>query len=206
MSYRYSGQITFFENEDGRRVPMRSRLEARWATFFTAAALDWEYEPRTFSLRNNQIYTPDFYLPEVGWIEIKATPEDAQAAESKLCLFAQERNNLIEASHRKEFYTICAPKPDFDIHGFHRWDPEPAEIYWAEDIYLLFCGVETLKTAERLKIHPIGVAQSLSCKSTAASRSIATVRGVCLCVPASPNSALHFTLLARLRKQTVSCR
>jgi hypothetical protein len=70
-------------------------------------------------------------------------------------LFARERGNLINASHRKEFYTICVPQTDFDIHGFHRWDPEPTEIYWAEDIYLLFCGAETLKTAEKAKMHPI---------------------------------------------------
>jgi hypothetical protein len=135
--------------------PMRSRLEVRWATFFSAARLAWEYEPRTFTLSNHQHYTPDFYLPEVGWIEIKATPENARAAEAKLRLFARERHSLPEASHRKEFYTICATQPDFPIHGIHRWDPEPTAIYWAEDIYRLFCGVETLKAAEQARIHPI---------------------------------------------------
>jgi hypothetical protein len=134
---------------------MRSRLEVRWATFFTAAQLAWEYEPRTFELSNHQYYTPDFYLPEVGWIEIKATPEDARAVEAKLRLFARERGTLIKASHRKDFYTICAPLPHFDIHGFHRWDPDPTEIYWAEDIYLLFCGGKTLKAAENAKMKPI---------------------------------------------------
>src|SRR6185437_9717744 len=134
---------------------MRSRLELKWATFFTAARLAWEYEPQTFELSNRQHYTPDFYLPEVGWIEIKATPEDARAAEPRLRLFARERSKLIKASYRNEFYTICATEPNFDIHGFHRWDPKPTEIYWAEDIYLLFCGAETLKTAENAKIHPI---------------------------------------------------
>jgi hypothetical protein len=155
MSYRYPGRITFFEHDDGHRIPMRSRLEVRWATFFTAAQLAWEYEPQVFKLPKCQYYTPDFYLPEVGWIEIKATREEARAAEAKLRLFAHERHTVIEASRRREFYTICATRPEFDIHGFHRWDPEPAEIYWAKDIYLLFCGAETRKTAEQVKMHPV---------------------------------------------------
>jgi hypothetical protein len=155
MSYQYPGRITFFECDDGQVIPMRSRLEVRWATFFAAAQLAWEYEPETFTLSNQRCYTPDFYLPEVGWIEIKATPEDAEKAEAKLRLFAHERDQLIDASRRKDFYTICGALPGFGIHTFHRWDPAPTEIYWAEDIYLLFSGTETRKTAARVKLHPI---------------------------------------------------
>ena len=29
------------------------------------------------------------------------------------------------------------------------------EIYWAEDIYRLFCGVETLRAAQLARMHPI---------------------------------------------------
>lgn len=155
MTYRYPGRITFFEHDDGRQTPMRSRLEIHWAVFFTAARLVWEYEPQTFRLSNEQYYTPDFYLPEVGWIEIKATWKDARAAENKLRLFARERHKLIGGTRRKEFYTICADQPELDIHGFHRWDPEPEEIHWAKDIYLLFCGTETTKTAQSFGVHPV---------------------------------------------------
>lgn len=49
----------------------RSRLEARWAVFFDAAGLKWEYEKEGFDLGAAGYYLPDFYLPDIGWIEIK---------------------------------------------------------------------------------------------------------------------------------------
>lgn len=54
----------------------RSRLEARWAVFFDALDLIWEYEPEGYTDGESN-YLPDFYLPEVGrdgqFIEIKPT-------------------------------------------------------------------------------------------------------------------------------------
>lgn len=50
----------------------RSRLEARWAVFFDALGLQWEYEPEGFDLGEAGWYLPDFYLPELeAWAEIK---------------------------------------------------------------------------------------------------------------------------------------
>lgn len=53
----------------------RSRLEARWAVFFDALGLQWEYEPEGFDIPHVGQYLPDFWLPklnEVGvWAEIK---------------------------------------------------------------------------------------------------------------------------------------
>jgi len=40
----------------------RSRLEARWAVFFDACGVKWEYEPEGFALPNGQFYLPDFLL------------------------------------------------------------------------------------------------------------------------------------------------
>jgi hypothetical protein len=50
----------------------RSRLEARWAVFFDALGLKWEYEKEGFDLGKYGWYLPDFWIPgnEV-WIEIK---------------------------------------------------------------------------------------------------------------------------------------
>ncbi|MBX8476970.1 hypothetical protein K5D38_19535 [Pseudomonas cichorii] len=52
----------------------RSRLEARWAVFFDAAGIKWIYEQEGF-LVNNTPYLPDFYLPELGYFEVKGNPE-----------------------------------------------------------------------------------------------------------------------------------
>lgn len=61
----------------------RSRLEARWAVFFDALGMRWEYEPEGFELPNGR-YLPDFFVhmradhhavkqhPGAGyWVEVK---------------------------------------------------------------------------------------------------------------------------------------
>lgn len=49
----------------------RSRLEARWAVFFDALELQWQYEPEGYQLLSRK-YLPDFWLPEShDIIEIK---------------------------------------------------------------------------------------------------------------------------------------
>lgn len=61
----------------------RSRLEARWAVFFDALDLEWEYEREGFDLGEHGWYLPDFYLPGVDggyWIEVKG---DKAAADDK---------------------------------------------------------------------------------------------------------------------------
>ena len=40
----------------------RSRLEARWAVFFDACGVDWEYEPEGYDLGDGIRYLPDFLL------------------------------------------------------------------------------------------------------------------------------------------------
>lgn len=51
----------------------RSRLEARWAVFFDALGIKWEYEHEGYILDDNTWYLPDFYLPDWDtYIEIKA--------------------------------------------------------------------------------------------------------------------------------------
>ena len=58
----------------------RSRTEARWAVFFDACGIAYEYEHQGFVLPNGSRYLPDFWLPSVNWfIEIKGeepTPEE----------------------------------------------------------------------------------------------------------------------------------
>lgn len=40
----------------------RSRLEARWAVFFDACGVKWEYEPEGYDLGDGTYYLPDFLL------------------------------------------------------------------------------------------------------------------------------------------------
>ena len=41
----------------------RSRLEARWAVFFDAMCIKYEYEPEGIEV-DNERYLPDFYFPD----------------------------------------------------------------------------------------------------------------------------------------------
>lgn len=56
----------------------RSRLEARWAVFFDALKIEWDYEKEGFELGNGERYLPDFWLPKQKlWVEIKGeSPSD----------------------------------------------------------------------------------------------------------------------------------
>ena len=65
----------------------RSRLEARWAVFFDACGVDWEYEPEGYDLGNGLRYLPDFLLHGVEgrvtgdlYVEVKGnmTEKDAE--------------------------------------------------------------------------------------------------------------------------------
>lgn len=52
----------------------RSRLEARWAVFFDALGIEYQYELEGFELGNGIKYLPDFRVKSnffTGWIEIK---------------------------------------------------------------------------------------------------------------------------------------
>ena len=52
----------------------RSRVEARWAVFFDAIGLKYEYEIEGFEMEGLR-YLPDFYIPSLDrWFEIKGKP------------------------------------------------------------------------------------------------------------------------------------
>lgn len=55
-----------------RGYNFRSRLEARWAVFFDALHIKWEYEVEGFDLGEFGWYLPDFWLPDLEFfVEIK---------------------------------------------------------------------------------------------------------------------------------------
>lgn len=50
----------------------RSRLEARWAVFFDALGIEWEYEKEGYELSTGERYLPDFWIPANQlWVEVK---------------------------------------------------------------------------------------------------------------------------------------
>ena len=70
----------------------RSRLEARWAVFFDALGLEWQYEPEGFEFEGGVRYLPDFYLPKFDsgvYVEVK--PEGGDDTKSRLLAKATGR-------------------------------------------------------------------------------------------------------------------
>jgi hypothetical protein len=62
---------TEFWCKETRRY-FRSRLEAAFARWCEANAIKWEYEAYTIRLKDNQTYTPDFWLPDYSHLaEVK---------------------------------------------------------------------------------------------------------------------------------------
>jgi hypothetical protein len=80
----------------------RSRLEARWAVFFDAAGIEYEYEAEGFDLGDGVWYLPDFYLPWFSaYVEIKpsnisdADKKSAMKKCEKLCHSSKNRIALL---------------------------------------------------------------------------------------------------------------
>ena len=77
----------------------RSRLEARWAVFFDACGVKWEYEPEGFDLGDGMRYLPDFLLHGV-----------AGRAEGDLYVEVKGRMNAYDAERIRRFAEAGMPK------------------------------------------------------------------------------------------------
>lgn len=83
----------------------RSRLEARWAVFFDALNIKWEYEKEGFDLGETGWYLPDFWLPESStWFEVKGgsiTNEDEVKLIAFNRLLVKQWEELSDRRHKK---------------------------------------------------------------------------------------------------------
>lgn len=71
-----------------RGIEFRSRLEAKWAIFFTALRIKWSYEPKWVELPQARgpslFYKPDFFLPGLDlWVEVKPVRKLVEAERIK---------------------------------------------------------------------------------------------------------------------------
>lgn len=82
----------------------RSRLEARWAVFFDAAGLKYQYEPDGFEVKWSDAeiyrYLPDFYLPDFDvWVEIKPNKQKLLEDADKITMCIDYGNTPISESN-----------------------------------------------------------------------------------------------------------
>jgi hypothetical protein len=76
----------------------RSRLEARWAVFFDALGIEWEYEPEGFDLGDGLYYLPDFRLRGRWgniWLEIKGSPPNEKEVALATKLHQQSKEEVL---------------------------------------------------------------------------------------------------------------
>lgn len=68
----------------------RSRLEARWAVFFTKLGIKWDYEPQGYEF-DGETYLPDFYLAQENvFVEVKGSDEQLHPKVPMLTRFVTE--------------------------------------------------------------------------------------------------------------------
>jgi hypothetical protein len=92
----------------------RSRLEARWAIYFDALGIKYEYEPEGYELGNNERYLPDFWLPQVNmWAEVKGPKFNKKEIRkaAKLFLGTTYPILLLSGSPSAKFYPAIEGSP-----------------------------------------------------------------------------------------------
>ena len=107
----------------------RSRLEARWAVFFTRMGVKWEYEREGYQF-DNYCYLPDFWIPEMkAYCEVKPaatqeTPDGVRAQMFQSLLYAGTPSvpvYIIWGSLGPDDHRIQQPHEDYEGVGDMRF-------------------------------------------------------------------------------------
>jgi len=99
----------------------RSRLEARWAVFFDALGVRWEYERQGFDLGSAGCYLPDFFIPDMNlWVEVKPDADidladwvKVEAFQKELLAKEREASRSDERVGPSESALVCVGTPGY---------------------------------------------------------------------------------------------
>lgn len=93
----------------------RSRLEARWAIFFDAVGIKYEYEPEGIRLTTGDWYLPDFYLPQFHcYFEVKRIPKKFLRSELPTEEFGDAIAKISNGAHGSTWAGIIAFGDPYD--------------------------------------------------------------------------------------------
>lgn len=137
-------------------VTMRSALEARWATFFGVLRLKWRYEPEKFKLGNGWVYTPDFLVENLGWIEIKPTVDHLRESWKRLKRFVADRPE-------EKVYALCSDRVRLSKNEMLRFHKGKIELPTEAQMYQILSEARnaTLGIGSRM-VHHAGISAAIT--------------------------------------------
>lgn len=145
----------------------RSRLEARWAVFFDALGVQWEYEPEGFDLGAVGWYLPDFRISSGGvsvvWVEVKGqypTADEHQRL-ATLCSAKSERGLLVwgvPSNREPESFRFAENVLVFDRDG------DSYALLEVEDLFAIIPGAPDLPGRGELEAYQDAVAAARSAR------------------------------------------
>lgn len=108
-------------------IKFRSRTEARWAVFFDACGVQWDYEPEGYVVEDNLCYLPDFIIPNVSikdseeengqtfdlYIEVKGSNKITSEEEEKIDKFSA----VINEEDREDWNKMLKNKKNILVVG-----------------------------------------------------------------------------------------
>ena len=127
----------------------RSRLEARWAVFFDALSIRWEYEPQGYVL-DGRPYLPDFRLITDGPAFVEVKPDGTDEFEGEhvyLCQALAHSTNhpvllLIGSPAHRAYHRFTATQAQNDrqLAFFTDWrrgsKVQVVDAWWAQSLVL----------------------------------------------------------------------
>lgn len=101
-------------------IYFRSSLEADYVRYCKHVGLEFQYEPKTFSVKVSELevsYTPDFFHPSTGeYIELKAGRRDHAFEKNLIPLEVLKAEGLnIRVLYMKDFYDSLKSQGLFDV-------------------------------------------------------------------------------------------
>jgi hypothetical protein len=113
----------------------RSRLEARWAVFFDALGIEWEYEKEGFDFAG-VYYLPDFWLKTVNmWAEVKPEQTFDNVAKKLVVLLANQSERPVlmlgGTPENRPYWGMCRDgcKEEFCLTNYHDYPQEEHRFY-----------------------------------------------------------------------------
>jgi hypothetical protein len=131
-------------------IVFRSRIEARWAVFFNALNLEYEYEKEGYDLGGSVLYLPDFWVPALdSWIEIKGQEPDDYEAE-KACRLSVSTGKRVYVFFGGHVVPDAQTNPP-SAYVFFPDEGSDYEYWWCECALCGLIGIEYMGRSDRLK-------------------------------------------------------